>query len=128
MVLRRRHRNLIAIARTNAFHLICPKPGRPPRRPRSRSPPVLAKFKSNLKLRPAFFGTFFSASTRKPPLSGQGVRRRCNWRKSGVAKPVGGAFPLRDVVGDHAGGLHRGVAELGIAGNLALDALAFCMQ
>src|SRR5215470_5249620 len=59
MVLRRRHRNLIAIARTNAFHLICPKPGRPPRRPRSRSPPVLAKFKSNLKLRPAFFGTVF---------------------------------------------------------------------
>ena len=48
--------------------------------------------------------------------------------RSAVAKPVGGTLPLRDVVGDHAGGLHRGLAELGIAGNLALDALAFGVQ
>ena len=49
-------------------------------------------------------------------------------QRSAVAKTVGGAFPLRYVVGDHAGGFHRGLAELGIAGDLALDALAFGMQ
>src|SRR5207237_7314069 len=42
-----------------------------------------------------------------------------------VAQTVSSALPLRDVVGDHARRLHRGLAELGIAGNLALDALAF---
>ena len=47
---------------------------------------------------------------------------------SAVAKAVGGAFPLRHIVGDHAGGLHGGLAELGVAGNLALDALAFGVQ
>ena len=47
---------------------------------------------------------------------------------SAVAQAVGGPFPLIDVVGDHARRLHRGLAELGIAGNLALDALAFGMQ
>ena len=45
-----------------------------------------------------------------------------------VAQSVGGALPLRDVVGDHARRLHRGLAELGIAGDLALNALAFGMQ
>src|SRR5580693_10749445 len=47
---------------------------------------------------------------------------------SAVAESVRGALPLRDVVGDHAGGFHRGLAELGIAGNLALYALTFGMQ
>jgi hypothetical protein len=42
---------------------------------------------------------------------------------SAVAKPVRGAFPLRDIVGDHARRFHGGLAELGIAGNLALYAL-----
>src|SRR5947199_4980813 len=47
---------------------------------------------------------------------------------SPVAQAVGGALPLRDVLGDDAGRLHRGLAELGIAGDLALDALSFRMQ
>src|SRR5437660_8985425 len=47
---------------------------------------------------------------------------------SPVAQAVGGAFPLRDVLGDDAGRLHRGLAELGVAGDLALDALALGMQ
>ena len=66
----------------------------------------------------------------KPPHSRQGRRRPSNevTLKSAVAQAVGGAFPLRDVVGDHARRFHRGLAELGIAGDLALDALAFGMQ
>ena len=48
--------------------------------------------------------------------------------ESAVAQAVRGAFPLIHVVGDHARRLHGGLAELGIAGNLALDALAFGMQ
>src|SRR5207344_3401788 len=57
------------------------------------------------------------------------TRRRVSRNdESPVAQAVGGALPLRDVVGDHAGRLHRRLAELGIAGNLALDALAFGMQ
>src|ERR1700674_5480171 len=47
---------------------------------------------------------------------------------SAVAKAVRGAFPLRHIIGDHARGLHGRLAELGIAGDLALDALAFGMQ
>src|SRR6516225_11869452 len=47
---------------------------------------------------------------------------------SAVAESVRGALPLRDVVRDHAGGLHRGLAELGIAGDFALNALALGMQ
>jgi len=35
---------------------------------------------------------------------------------------------LRDVVGDHAGRLHRRLAELGIAGNLPLHALSLGVQ
>ena len=73
-----------------------------------------------------------SSSQMKPPRSrireaaaGQVLTSR---ERSAVAQPVGGAFPLRDIVGDHAGGFHRGLAELGIAGNLALNALAFGMQ
>src|SRR4051794_4739215 len=49
-------------------------------------------------------------------------------QRSTVAQAVGGALPLRDVVGDHARRLHRGLAELGVAGDLALDALALGMQ
>src|SRR3981081_4304681 len=48
--------------------------------------------------------------------------------RSAVAKAVGGAFPLRHIVGDHARGFHRGLAELGIAGNLALYPLTFGVQ
>src|SRR6202035_422880 len=47
---------------------------------------------------------------------------------SAVAKAVGGAFTLRHIVGDHAGGLHGGLAELGVAGNLALYPLTFGVQ
>src|ERR1043166_854383 len=45
-----------------------------------------------------------------------------------VAQAVGGALPLRDVFRDDAGRLHRGLAELGVAGDLALHALALGMQ
>src|SRR5216684_8957540 len=61
-----------------------------------------------------------------PPPSGRERRRffdEAVASRSAVAKPVGGAFPLRHIVGDHAGGFHRGLAELGIAGDLALNAL-----
>src|SRR5213080_4112399 len=67
----------------------------------------------------------------EPPPSGQERRRffdEAVTSLSAVAKPVGGAFPLRHIVGDHAGGFHRGLAELGIAGNLALNALTFGVQ
>jgi hypothetical protein len=49
-------------------------------------------------------------------------------RPSGVTQVLGGALPLRDIFGDHAGGFHRRLAELGVAGDLALDALAFGVQ
>jgi len=49
-------------------------------------------------------------------------------QRSGVAQAIGGTLPLRHVLRDDAGGFHRGLAELGIAGNLALDALALGMQ
>ena len=48
--------------------------------------------------------------------------------RSAVAKAVRGALPLRDIVGDHPGRFHRGLAELGIAGDFALDALTFGVQ
>jgi hypothetical protein len=67
--------------------------------------------------------------TAAPPRKG---RRRPSGsgrtRKSAVAKAFGGAFPLRHVIGDHPRGFHRGLAELGIAGDFALYALAFGMQ
>ncbi len=44
-------------------------------------------------------------------------------RVSPVAQAVRRAFPLRDVVGDHAGRLHGRLAELGVAGNLPLHPL-----
>jgi hypothetical protein len=49
-------------------------------------------------------------------------------RGSAVTKVVSGAFPMLYIVGDHARGFHRGLAELGIAGDLTLDALTFGMQ
>ena len=49
-------------------------------------------------------------------------------RQSAVAKAFGGAFPLRHVIGDHAGRFHRGLAQLGIAGDFALHPLTFGMQ
>jgi hypothetical protein len=45
-----------------------------------------------------------------------------------VAKAVRGPLPLRHIVRNQAGRLHRGLAELGIARDLTLDALAFGMQ
>jgi hypothetical protein len=52
------------------------------------------------------------------------------WNVDGlaVANPVRSALPLHHIVGDHPGGLHRGLAELGVAGDFALNALAFGMQ
>jgi hypothetical protein len=47
---------------------------------------------------------------------------------SAVTQAVGGAFPLRDVVGDHPRRFHRRLAELGVAGNLALHPLTFGVQ
>src|SRR5216683_4317578 len=66
----------------------------------------------------------------KPPRSPrrEAVDRRWFSSGSAVAKAVRGAFPLRHIIGDHARGLHRLLAELGVAGDLALDALAFGMQ
>jgi len=65
---------------------------------------------------------------RRAPGPGGGRLSRRGGSESAVAKPVRGAFPLRHIVGDYAGGFHRGLAELGIAGDFALDALAFGMQ
>lgn len=47
---------------------------------------------------------------------------------SAVTQAVRGAFPLRHIIGDHARGFHRRLAELGVTGNLALDALTFGVQ
>src|SRR6266446_7915626 len=62
----------------------------------------------------------------EPPRSRQGRRRFFDVAvasRSAVAQAVGGAFPLLHIVGDHAGGFHRGMAELGVACDLALNAL-----
>ena len=45
-----------------------------------------------------------------------------------LRRPSAARFHCDHVVGDHARGFHRGLAELGIAGDLALHALAFGMQ
>jgi hypothetical protein len=47
---------------------------------------------------------------------------------SAVTQAVRGTLPLRHIVGDHARRLHCRLAELGIARNLALNALALGMQ
>jgi hypothetical protein len=47
---------------------------------------------------------------------------------SAITKPVGCSFPLRYIVGDQARGFHRGMTELGIAGNFALYALTLSVQ
>ena len=47
---------------------------------------------------------------------------------SAVANPVRRAFPLRNIVGDHARRFHGGLAELRIAGDLTLDPLTFGME
>src|SRR6185437_16483686 len=49
-------------------------------------------------------------------------------RQLTIAQAVGAALPLVHIVGDHARGLHRGLAELGVARDLALDTLAFGME
>src|SRR5947208_16950325 len=64
----------------------------------------------------------------EPPPSRLGRRRffdEAVTSRSAVAEAGGGAFPLRHIVGNHACGFHRGLAELGIAGDLALNALTF---
>ena len=110
-------RNRIGIVRPNALHEILS----PPRMRLLLVAAGLGKFKGELQL---------SSRNETAALRVAGRRRyddECDGR-SAVAQAVGGAFPLRDIVGDHAGGFHRGLAELGIAGDLALDALAFGMQ
>lgn len=47
---------------------------------------------------------------------------------SAVAQSFRRTLPLRHVVGDHAGRFHRCLAELGVARDLALNALSFGMQ
>lgn len=48
------------------------------------------------------------------------------WFVSSVLARLGSrALPLRQIVGDHARRFHRGLSELGITGQLALDALTF---
>src|SRR5450631_400846 len=48
--------------------------------------------------------------------------------RSAVALALGRAFPLRYILGDHARGLNGGLAEMGIARDFALHALALDMQ
>ena len=64
------------------------------------------------------------AAVSEKPWEAAVIGRR-NDRRSNIANVV---FPLRHGVGDHACGFHRGLAELGIAGDLALHALAFVVQ
>jgi len=45
-----------------------------------------------------------------------------------LARFGSGSLPLRQIVGDHACRFHRGLAELGVAGEFALDALAFVVH
>src|SRR5262245_49178805 len=72
MVLRNRHRNWIAIARTNAFHLMCPKPERPP----AAAPFLVAACTCEVQIEfgiaACFSVRFSSAFETKPPRSGQG--------------------------------------------------------
>src|ERR1700730_4509579 len=78
------------------------------------------------KLIEGFFVWFSSLAWNRNRRAPSGRRRRLTrCGRSGVAQPVGGALPLLDVVGDHPRRLHRGLAQLRIAGNLALHALAF---
>ena len=111
------HRNRIGVGRPNAFHRMCPKNIRLPLAARSWSPPAAIKFKSNCELF-ARENAAASGGRRRHPLS----------KNSAVAQAVGSALPLVDVVGDHARRLHCGLAELGVARDLALDTLAFGMQ
>jgi hypothetical protein len=64
---------------------------------------------------------------RAPDLEGGGNARRPR-TVSAVAQTVGGAFPQRDIVCDHAGRLHCRLAELGITRNLALHTLPFGVE
>src|SRR5436190_704399 len=65
---------------------------------------------------------------RRAPLPGGGGRSNLDDRRSAVAEPVGGVLPLRDIVGDHPRRFHRGLAELRVARDFALNALAFGVQ
>jgi hypothetical protein len=64
---------------------------------------------------------------RAPDLEGGGSTRRPR-TVSAVAQTIGRAFPQRDIVCDHAGRLHRRLAELGITRNLALHTLPFGVE
>ena len=68
-----------------------------------------------------------ASSRRREPAGLFRQATRCSGG-SAIAKPVRSAFPLRDIVGDHARRFHGGLAELGIAGNLALHALTFGVE
>jgi hypothetical protein len=59
----------------------------------------------------------------------RGRRRLASFSlRSTAAQAFGRALPLRDVFRDDARGFHSVLAELGVAGNLALHALALGMQ
>ena len=66
--------------------------------------------------------------TTKAPMRRTRQRHAAVLNMRSVTKVVGRAFPLLYIVGDHARGFHRGLAELGVAGDLTLDALTFGMQ
>lgn len=55
-------------------------------------------------------------------------RIRLRAAASGVAHRFRRALPLRNVVRNHPGRFHRRLAELGIAGDFALHALAFVVK
>src|SRR6202023_2405357 len=81
------------------------------------------------KLIAGFFVRFSSLAWNRNRRTPSGRRRRLTrCGRSGVAQRVGGALPLLDVVGDHPRRLHRGLAQLRIAGDLTLHPLAFGMQ
>lgn len=70
--------------------------------------------------------------TRKPPrpVTGAAVKPGCRPDQGGLFLRFGGgtAFPLGEVVGDHPRRFHRGLAELGEARELALNALTFAVH
>src|SRR5882762_7121429 len=85
-------------------------------------------------MRAVLFGSLFGSTTRRPNETAalpEGRRRQSKAESrsgSAVAKAVRGAFPLCYIVGDHARGFHRRLAELGIAGDFALHPLALGVQ
>lgn len=70
--------------------------------------------------------------TRKPPrpVTGAAVKPGCRPDQGDLFLRFGGgtAFPLGEIVGDHPRRFHRGLAELGEARQLALNALTFAVH